>query len=888
MDFDGETGTGMPGVMPASMSQSLDINSISQNPLDPSNKMTASMTGSTTSLSNKSRRVTGHRNATSQNWFCFDEDTGTEGRAELAMKEREREDRIRRIKEQQEEDRRKKLVELKQHAMSAQKFREQQENERRQHIENRRTWDMDRRAQVEERRREIERTEQERREAILSKNKERDQRLAERRSSRGNIEFAFGSSAPRMAEQRDSAYWGSRSVYERRSAERELEMKGKRTSSAQGLDRSHEGDENGLWPSSSASYGAHRRRTDLIPTILMGRDTRGSVPTTPGKSVSLSRIDHLAQPRQPTAGGLSMSGASKSMSHLAHQRTAAQPRTKTKHQRAQTAGAPLKKQGLSRENSTASRPGSAMSGGGRGAVRLRSAPGRRPRPLSIATTGLTASNGGMTASMYEERQKPPLRNKSLATPKFDRMKRARSVTGENNLDDDQRSNVSSASSGPINSGSQPIRATNARKTPAQVKAEAAARRAKSNRSQPATPKTSLGRGGSTPVSPALSTDQLEHDDDNRNADNKRQITPDIIKDNNKKEFDNEQKEVEKVDEKVAEKVEDKEEKKEEEQEKEDKPEKKIINSEEEAKARIAEKRREMKEKKEREEEAERLRLEEEERVEAERLRAEEEEERRVMEETEKIAGEARKAEDERIKKAIEENEAEERRVKEEEERAKKEKEEADRKSKEEAEKREADLQEKLKKEEEERQARKKRIEEIMARTRGKGGAGTPTSTPKKEHPETKTEDSPPEEDASQKTSQPQSLDTNVDPTKPDLLGDISDSVHTENARNLQNGAETQNGANIQNGVHANGEVEKGALDSISNKSEENSQASIKLSPIQSPLIEMESGSSKMSVLENDFDQILDLSGDNRRLDEDAPPAPIIAFEQSSQQTDLLS
>ena len=68
----------------------------------------------------------------------------------------------------------------------------------------------------------------------------------------------------------------------------------------------------------------------------------------------------------------------------------------------------------------------------------------------------------------------------------------------------------------------------------------------------------------------------------------------IFQDNNKKEFDNEQKEVEKVDEKVDEKVEDKEEKKEEEQEKEDKPEKKIINSEEEAKARIAEKRREMK------------------------------------------------------------------------------------------------------------------------------------------------------------------------------------------------------------------------------------------------------------------------------------------------------
>ena len=63
--------------------------------------------------------------------------------------------------------------------------------------------------------------------------------------------------------------------------------------------------------------------------------------------------------------------------------------------------------GISRENSTASaaRPGSALSGSsartpGSG-VRLRSAGARRPRPMSIATTG-------MTSSMYEERQKPAL------------------------------------------------------------------------------------------------------------------------------------------------------------------------------------------------------------------------------------------------------------------------------------------------------------------------------------------------------------------------------------------------------------------------------------------------------------------------------------------------
>ena len=66
-----------------------------------------------------------------------------------------------------------------------------------------------------------------------------------------------------------------------------------------------------------------------------------------------------------------------------------------------------------------------------------------------------------------------------------------------------------------------------------------------------------------------------------------------------------------------------------------------------------------------------------------------------------------------------------------------EKEEADLKAREEAERKQHELEEKLKREEEERSARKRRIEEIMARTRkgkdgGAGGATTPTSsTPKK-------------------------------------------------------------------------------------------------------------------------------------------------------------
>ena len=80
--------------------------------------------------------------------------------------------------------------------------------------------------------------------------------------------------------------------------------------------------------------------------------------------------------------------------------------------------------GLSRENSSSSRPGSALSASHRntvGGVRLRpgSAGGRRQRPLSIATTG-------MTASMYEERQRPT----PTSTPSHTRGKGAGMSAGE--------------------------------------------------------------------------------------------------------------------------------------------------------------------------------------------------------------------------------------------------------------------------------------------------------------------------------------------------------------------------------------------------------------------------------------------------------------------------
>merc|ERR1719481_1607865 len=524
--------------------------------------------------------------------------SGLRSRAESAAREKEREERVRKMREMQEEERKRKLEELKMHAQKTQKFREQQEADRRRHIDELRSKDMDRRQQVEERRRDIERSEQERREAIIQRNKEREDRLEnQRRSSRGNIDFAFGSSAPRLIEPRvDSAsgYWGSRSgalSFDRRSQERDqTDFRSKRTASAQGLDRSTEGEENGLVATTTVS--AHRRRTDLVPTLTMKRE------------------DHHAPG---------------------------------------SASTPRRSPGLSRENSSSSRPGSALStpargvggAGSGGGVRMRpgSSGGRRPRPLSIATTG-------MTASMYEERQRPTVshvpRQKSTGTPKPDRMKRARSVTSDagTGIDDDNRSTTSSQSVDPAR--------TPSRRTPSQVKAEAAARKAKASpaiqstsRPQLSTPKSSLGAkkengkrkgsegGASKSPSPAVSQDHMESGVGAAGgADTStRQSTPDILKDNNKKpseprEIQEPVQEEGRVERAVSQEADresgtQKEEQNQEEEKEqaveteedglpnnEEVKEKKIITSEEEAKARIAEKRREMKEQKEREAEME--------------------------------------------------------------------------------------------------------------------------------------------------------------------------------------------------------------------------------------------------------------------------------------------
>lgn len=129
--------------------------------------------------------------------------------------QKEREERIKQIKERQNEERQRKLEELKAQALAAQKFREQKEEERRRRMEELKRRENDRRSQVEERRRAIQEADNERRQYIMQKNCARDQRMeTKRRNERSSIQFAFGSSTPRMIDHTDSgmcsSFWANR------------------------------------------------------------------------------------------------------------------------------------------------------------------------------------------------------------------------------------------------------------------------------------------------------------------------------------------------------------------------------------------------------------------------------------------------------------------------------------------------------------------------------------------------------------------------------------------------------------------------------------------------------------------------------------------------------
>lgn len=125
--------------------------------------------------------------------------------------QRDREERIKQLKEKQNEERQRKLEELKAQALATQKFREQKEEERRRRIDDLKSRDNEKRQQVEDRKKAIWEAEKERREYILRKNQERDQRLeTKKKNERSQIAFAFGSSTPRMLDSECGSIWAYR------------------------------------------------------------------------------------------------------------------------------------------------------------------------------------------------------------------------------------------------------------------------------------------------------------------------------------------------------------------------------------------------------------------------------------------------------------------------------------------------------------------------------------------------------------------------------------------------------------------------------------------------------------------------------------------------------
>ncbi|XP_059084303.1 zinc finger CCCH domain-containing protein 13-like isoform X3 [Tigriopus californicus] len=1075
-----------------------------------------------------SRKSSTHRNQTSDLWFMFDSDEqfGGEGRDQLSLSTKEREDRVRKIKEHQEEERRKKLEELKQHAQASQKFREQQEFERRRHFELLRSKENEKLSAVVERRKAIESADRERKEALLKKAIEREEKIMEkRREQQARMTFAFGSSTPRSLHPNlgsSSDIWGSsrsngqgnimsQSMYSpgptanRKSAERELmdESMKKRTSSVHGLDKSGDGrprlstwkdrssavnrsspsrflpnlksimaspasgaasakntsntnlkgvgttagllyrkdrftkvqsqpgspmaeqsplywfirdidigdshserssnrrapsadgrgprppgpspcsrsrhdshfmrgsaslvggEDSGLGlPSSSMSqsfclsgtggtFTAHRRRTDLMPTItpgMMARESgssRSSTPagtkrSTPGRAVSMSRLDQLSRPRlhanhspshtRHMAKGTSKTSlpnqhqhhhhqqqqqpgsshyvdvvfrqgmsASVSMGHLnrppSNSANHINHRSPVKRRSSQLAKRPPRPrpEGISRESSSVhqSRPPSAMSSDSNtntnGGVRMRRSHVRRARPISIATTG-------MSTSMIETRRSTPSRTNQKSLTSSTRMTRSKSIDKDDDNNSTKSTNSLSKSPSSNAVGGTP------RRTPAQVKADSNAKKGKTPVKAPSTPmKSPVGKKdfvssstsieerppkSTTPdLTPKFQTEEVTPDVISGGAIGEGQKSP--VKDKSPPPSTADGGQENTADSGPG------------------TPSKKIISSEEEAKAKLAEKRRQMKEKMEREAELERQRLAEEERLEEERRLKEEEEERLAMIEADRLAALARQAEEERLQKAMEEaqkREEEERQRKEEEEKAKKEKEEAERKAREEAEMKQKEMEEKHRKEEAERLERKKRIEQIMARTRG--SKGTPTSTPKKEAaaaPDTKSDDlngtivNPAESDnenAYQSTSDPrdqtqhhsanaddmsgeQSSSTASATPQPDLLGDLFSNNNKEQSNTLAS-------PTAPSSVFAENEKNQ-AQDASPNKQllldspEEKGTIDTQIKEVSAS----NSNGQSHGNGNHEFDQILDLNEAKESSASEVTTAPIIAFENET-------
>ncbi|XP_024935868.1 apical junction molecule isoform X37 [Cephus cinctus] len=615
-------------------------------------------------------------------------------------------DRVRLVRERQNEERQRKLEELRQQALAAQRFREQREEERRRRIDELRSRDHDsrhlfsRRNQVEERKRLIWEAERERREAILRKNQERDARIeAKKKNERSHIVFAFGSSTPRMLEPADtggSTFWGTRRATSttnvmmftaaqpltRRSSERELDGSKKRATSAGGLDRK---------PGEGIRSGEVTPNSPSRPHSSMSQQS--------GSSVGSSNVNlrpRTTTPRRPRPASIAGTGVSVTERHNLVDVVKA---TKDSKPPLPKVHSTPKKPSTPKGTDIAKKPNEKL------IKHARPSPRITPKATPLQSPGieqvpLIRENTTEIIKQNEAKEKKDAKSEA---EKYDE----KEDQGTEKTEAQREGHVIEAITADVKKETTPVPVSEAA-APTSV-------------SKPVKAETNLIQEISPSV-PVLQSVQEVPKSEKKDENKPEKKSPEP-----EKKLEPESDEQVDMSASMIAKI--------------------RITTEEEAKAALAERRRLAREQAEREAELERQRLEEEARLEAERLRAEEEEQRRLEEETLRLANEAREAEEQRLRLAIEEatrREEEDRKRREEEARQKQEKEEAERKAREEAEKQRIEMAERLKKEEEERIERRKRVEAIMLRTRAKNQPNTPTKGEGGDSDKLK-EDSPSEE-----------------------------------------------------------------------------------------------------------------------------------------------
>ncbi|KAG7206852.1 hypothetical protein KM043_000755 [Ampulex compressa] len=554
---------------------------------------------------------------------------------------------------------------------------------------------------------------------------------------------------------------------------------------------------------SSIYLRVNRRRTDLMPTIpsprdgppLSGRSSSAKAFTrSPGRTYSMSRLDQLAQPRKRTpelstlteqqSQPLSASSMSRSMSHLAAsggkslkrsdnsrsmgtlpgalpmpratraERLRRKAREHQTHQQQGIRSGEVTPNSPSRPHSSMSQQSASSVGSSNVNLRPRTAAPRRPRPASIAGTGVsvTERHNLVGEAKLTKDSKPPLPKvhstpKKPSTPKATEAKKPTEKLIKNAKASPRITPKATPLQSPgaehaplirestieiIKQEEEKEKEKEKEKEPRDVKAEDKQEEKKDQGTEKSQQEINAADSiVEEPKKPAPIIEQptsvcatkQAKDEKNLTQESLSNVSPQETPKSARKEENKQEKKPAELEVKVEGDLD----------EQIDMSASMItkirITTEQEAKAAIAERRRLAREQAEREAELERQRQEEEARLEAERQRVEEEEQRRLEEETLRLAKEAREAEEQRLRLAIEEakrREEEDRRKKEEEARQKQEKEEAERKAREEAERQRIEMAERLKKEEEERLARRKRVEAIMLRTRGKNQSNTPT------------------------------------------------------------------------------------------------------------------------------------------------------------------